>query len=105
LFDPGGHRLNAKGMEMVRMLAENLKGMSNKIAIEGHTDSSAYKGESSRNWDLSVLRALEAKKAFEKFGVDISQFARVVGFADNQLFNPSDPRDPMNRRISIVVLE
>jgi len=103
LFNPGSSDLNKRGKDTVRMLAENLKGMSSKLTIEGHTDSSPYKGSRSNNWDLSVMRAVSARKEFQKNGLDFDQFEKVVGYAHTQPYNPKDPSDPMNRRISIIV--
>ena len=103
LFNPGGTELNQRGKDTVRMLAENLKGMSGKLTIEGHTDATPYKGSLANNWDLSVLRAVAARKEFQKNGIGTDQFLKVVGYADTQLYNPKNPKDPMNRRISIII--
>ncbi|QPJ65797.1 MAG: OmpA family protein [Candidatus Nitrohelix vancouverensis] len=103
LFDPGSTELNKRGRQMVRMLSENIKGLSNKLIVEGHTDASAFRGSRSKNWDLSVLRAVAARQEFEKNGVDKSYFEKVVGYADTQPYNPQNLLDPMNRRISIIV--
>ena len=40
----------------------------------------------------------------EKRGVKPSRFARIEGVADTAPYNPNDPLDPRNRRISITVL-
>ncbi len=103
LFNPGGTQLNKRGRDTVRMLSENLKGMSGKLIVEGHTDASPYKGSRSNNWDLSVLRAVAARKEFQKNGLETDRFEKVIGYGDTQLYNPSNPKDPMNRRISIIV--
>ena len=33
-----------------------------------------------------------------------SRIARVIGLASSVLLNPSDPHDPINRRVSIIVM-
>jgi chemotaxis protein MotB len=40
----------------------------------------------------------------EKRGIASSRFARIEGVADTAPYNPNDPLDPRNRRISITVL-
>ena len=44
------------------------------------------------------------EEKWEKFGVDDSRIAQVVGMADRDPIEPNDPMAPANRRISIVLL-
>jgi len=39
----------------------------------------------------------------EKRGVSPTRFSQIEGVADTAPYNPSDPKDPRNRRISITV--
>ena len=48
-----------------------------------------------------LLTALAAGEGLE---IDAGQVQRVTGYADTQPLDGKDPKDPMNRRISIVVL-
>jgi chemotaxis protein MotB len=41
----------------------------------------------------------------ENNGVDPGRIARVVGYADQELLVREDPKDPRNRRISIILLQ
>jgi hypothetical protein len=41
----------------------------------------------------------------ETNGLDPSRVARVVGYADTDLFIKENPKDPQNRRISIIILQ
>jgi chemotaxis protein MotB len=41
----------------------------------------------------------------ETNGLDPARVARVVGFADTQLYIKDQPKDPQNRRISIILLQ
>jgi chemotaxis protein MotB len=105
-FDLGSSSPNAKGKELLVMLAKELGKIPNKIAIEGHTDSKPYttsRGRDYGNWELSSDRANAARRLMQQNGLGPNQVSQVRGFADQQLRNPSDPLDPSNRRISVIV--
>jgi chemotaxis protein MotB len=104
MFEPGSNKLSARGEEMVKMVANHLIGLPNQVIIEGHSDGSPVRAQKFNNWDLSVLRALDAKRVFEKSGISPDQIIKIEGYADTVLFNPRNPADPMNRRINLIVL-
>ncbi|SNS60285.1 chemotaxis protein MotB [Noviherbaspirillum humi] len=83
-----------------------LNDMPNKISLAGHTDATPYasgeKGYS--NWELSADRANASRRALVAGGMDESKVLRVVGLSSAQLFDKNDPLSPVNRRISIVVM-
>ena len=79
-----------------------VKDLPNKVAIEGHTDAAPFRGSQITNWELSTARASAARREMEKNGTDPMRIARVVGYADQELYNRENPRDPKNRRISIT---
>jgi len=37
-------------------------------------------------------------------GVKPERFAKIEGVADTAPYNPNDPKDPRNRRISVTVM-
>src|SRR6185312_10091715 len=77
----------------------------NKISITGHTDSTQYAlGAKYTNWELSADRANATRREFQNDGVPNDRLSRVVGMADQDPIDKSDPSDPQNRRISIVLL-
>ena len=79
--------------------------LSNKVAVRGHTDSVAFANTENRNnWSLSAERAEATRQLVEKNGVKSNRFARIEGVADTAPYNPNDPLDARNRRISITVL-
>lgn len=53
---------------------------------------------------LSSERAYVSLGELVKGGVADARVARVVGLADRDPLNREDPKDPRNRRISIVLL-
>ncbi len=104
MFLPGGAELSSSAKEILGFVADNIKDMPNKIAVEGHTDSSPLKREKYTNWELSTERASTARRNLEQNSVDSGRIARVVGYADTQLLYKDSPTDSRNRRISIIVL-
>ncbi len=105
MFPLGSAEPTEKAREILRLMAENMGGVQNRIAIEGHTDAAPFKSAQTTNWELSTARASAARRELEKNGIVSSQIARVVGYADQELFVPEDPRDPRNRRISLILLQ
>jgi len=103
-FESGNAKPTGKGSELIRMLGEQLKGIPNKLLVEGHTDAKPYSADHGyTNWELSADRANSARRLLEESGVPASQIAQIRGFADQKLRNAKDPFDPANRRISVLV--
>jgi chemotaxis protein MotB len=103
-FDTGSARLNQHGQELLEMLAGQLGGVPNRIAIEGHTDAQQYStAEGYGNWELSSDRANAARRLMEASGLRGNQVSQVRGYADQKLRVPENPMDPSNRRISLIV--
>ncbi|MGH9546771.1 MAG: flagellar motor protein MotB [Terriglobales bacterium] len=103
-FDSGSSQPNAKGEELLAMLARELGKLPNKISIEGHTDSKPYAGKRDYgNWELSADRANAARRLMQQDGLGPNQVSQVRGFADQDLRDKDDPLDPSNRRITVIV--
>jgi chemotaxis protein MotB len=103
-FSSGSSRPNQDGAQLLILLADELGKLPNKISIEGHTDSKPYASDGEYgNWELSSDRANAARRLMQKQGVRPDQVAQVRGYADQRLRKPTDPLDPSNRRISIIV--
>ena len=86
-------------------VAEVIRDQDAKIAIEGHTDAAPFRGDQITNWELSTGRASAARRMLETNGTDPLRVARVVGYADTDLLVKENPKDPQNRRISIILLQ
>ena len=75
------------------------------ITISGHTDNTPFVmglgGYS--NWELSSDRANAARRELVKAGLNADQLIRVTGHASTMNLSEK-ANDPMNRRISIVLL-
>jgi chemotaxis protein MotB len=104
IFRLGSDEPTEKAGQIIRLVSENIRDKPNRIVIEGHTDSAPFKTVQKTNWELSTSRASAARRALENNGVDPGRIARVVGYADQELLVREDPKDPRNRRISIILL-
>ncbi len=103
-FESGSAVVNATGKELLSLLAKELGGVPNRISTEGHTDSQPYNDQTKYdNWELSTDRANSARRVMQATGLHLGQVSQVRGFADQQLRVPSNPLDPSNRRISVIV--
>jgi len=105
MFDLGSSRLKPYTIIILREVTQYLKTVPKRVSITGHTDTTPYAGISGyTNWDLSTDRANAARRTLESAGYDTNQISRVAGLASSVLFDKENPRSPINRRISIVVL-
>jgi chemotaxis protein MotB len=106
MFDLGGATVKSYLREILHEIGKVLNGVDNKIALTGHTDSAPYSGgqRAYSNWELSADRANASRRELLAGGMDPQKIARVVGLADSSLLDKEDPRNPLNRRISIIVL-
>ena len=79
--------------------------MPNRISLTGHTDTTPYSAQAGyTNWELSADRANAARRALGRGGLAADRVARVVGLSSSVLFDKVQPRNPINRRISIIVM-
>jgi chemotaxis protein MotB len=105
MFDSGRAELKYYSQDILFELAKTLSSVNNKLSITGHTDSTPFSGRPGyTNWELSADRANTARRALVAGGVAGGQIGRVVGLSDAILFNKDDSRAPVNRRISIIVM-
>jgi chemotaxis protein MotB len=105
MFDSGSTTLKTYTGDILHELAAFINSVPNKISISGHTDTAPYAGgDGYTNWELSSGRANAARRALVGGGMQEKKVALVIGLADSVLFDKQDPRNPINRRISIVVM-
>jgi len=103
-YEIGSAKLSANGQELLALLASELKTLPNSLLIEGHTDATPYSNDGGySNWDLSADRANSARRLMQSDGVRTDQVTQVRGYADQMLRVKSNPTDPSNRRVSILV--
>lgn len=106
MFDLGSARLRDYMRDVLREFGAILNDFDGGIVLAGHTDSARYAaGDGSySNWELSIDRANSARRELIAGGLDAGKTMRVVGLADSSPLDGDDPTDPINRRISIIVL-
>ena len=106
MFATGSARLNPEMIYILKELAPLLNDMPNGISISGHTDATQYvTGEHAySNWELSADRANSARQALVNNGLSESKIRRILGLSSTINLLKDDPYSPINRRISIVVL-
>jgi chemotaxis protein MotB len=103
-YELGSARLSRNGQELLALVAGELKTLPNPLLIEGHTDAAPYSSDATySNWELSADRANAARRLMQQDGVRSDQVTQVRGYADQLLRVKSNPYDPSNRRISILV--
>jgi chemotaxis protein MotB len=103
-YQSGSAKLSPNGQELLALLATELKTLPNQLQIEGHTDAAQYSNDANySNWELSADRANSARRLLQQDGVRDDQVTQVRGYADQLLRVKSNPYDPSNRRISILV--
>ena len=102
-FENGDAHPTKLGQELLAELAKELGKLKNGVFIEGHTDSKLYENSDYTNWELSADRANAARRLMQTTGLRPNQVTQVRGYADQQLRLPSNPEDPSNRRVSIIV--
>ncbi|MBA4141784.1 MAG: flagellar motor protein MotB [Nitrosospira sp.] len=92
--------------EILQRLGGVLNEMPNRVSLSGHTDATAYaSGEKNySNWELSADRANASRRELIMGGMDEQKILRVVGLGSAVLFDKNDPTNPVNRRISVIVM-
>ena len=104
MFPLGTNKLQPKAQALLTEIAQSLATMPNKISVRGHTDSVAFSNKGgANNWSLSADRAEATRAVLENKGIGAGRFTQIEGVADTAPYNPNDPKDPRNRRISITV--
>lgn len=105
MFDLGSARLMPYTQAILQELSHFISQVPNRISLTGHTDTTAYSTRLGySNWELSADRANAARRTLLEAGMDEAKVARVVGLSSSVLFDKANPQNPINRRISIVVM-
>jgi chemotaxis protein MotB len=91
--------------EILQAIGPVLNDVPNKVGLSGHTDSTPYFTETGySNWELSADRAAASRRALVQGGMADNKVLRVVGLASVANLDRKDPFNPINRRISIIVM-
>lgn len=106
MFALASAKLQPYARQILLEIGKMLNGVPNKISLSGHTDGAAYgRGEKGySNWELSTDRANASRRELVAGGMDETKMLRVVGLSSAVLFDNKDPLNPINRRISIIIM-
>ena len=106
MFDSGSAVVKPYMRELLREIGHVLSDVANRITLEGHTDAQPFSaGERGySNWELSSDRANASRREIVAGGLPEDRMLLVQGLASSNLFVPNEPTHPMNRRISIIVM-
>lgn len=107
MFASGSAQMRLYTSPILREIGRMLNEVSNRISLAGHTDATPYAGgeRGYSNWELSADRANASRRELVAGGMEESKIMRVVGLASAVPFDKADPNNPMNRRISIIVMK
>ena len=105
MFPVGSARMPDRTRQLLGSIAQVMNKLPNRVSITGHTDATPYRSENGYgNWELSSDRANASRRMLIESGIQPQRVVQVAGKADTEPLFPTDPFQPGNRRIAIVLL-
>ena len=106
MFRSGSSELEPYTKDILHEIGKMLNDMPNKVSLSGHTDAQPYVTADRHysNWELSADRANASRRELITGGLAEGKIVRVVGLSSAVLFDKAQPLNPINRRISIIVM-
>jgi chemotaxis protein MotB len=106
MFATGSAKLEDYAAAILLQIGSALNGVDNRLSISGHTDAVPYSGGPAgySNWELSSERANAARRALVAGHLDEKRLLQVRGLADVLPLEHGVADAPINRRISILVM-
>lgn len=106
MFALGSAKLADYAAAILLQIGATLNDVDNRVSIAGHTDAVPYSGGMAgySNWELSSDRANAARRALVAGGLREDKLLQVRGLADVLPLDKDVADEPVNRRISILVL-
>lgn len=106
MFDIGSAHVKDYMRQILREFGKVLNDVDSKIVLTGHTDSAQYAAgdKSYSNWELSADRANASRRELVAGGMEDGKVLRVVGLSSAVPFDKENPDSPVNRRISILIM-
>jgi chemotaxis protein MotB len=105
MFPVGSSRMPERTRQLLGSIAQVMNKLPNRVSITGHTDATPYRSENGYgNWELSSDRANASRRMLIESGIPAQRVVQVAGKADTEPLFPTDPFQPGNRRIAIVLL-
>ncbi|MFM8769350.1 MAG: flagellar motor protein MotB [Rubrivivax sp.] len=106
MFASGSAVVQPYMRDLLREIGAILTEVPNRLTLEGHTDSTPFVGggQGYTNWELSADRANASRRELAAGGLTEDRVLRVQGLSASVPFDRDDPSGPINRRISIIVM-
>ncbi|GAB3630467.1 Motility protein B [Pandoraea terrae] len=106
MFANGSAQVQPYMRDILREIGRALNDVPNRVSLSGHTDATQYAmgDKSYSNWELSADRANASRRELIGGGMDAEKVLRVVGLSSTLPLDKKDDFNPINRRISIIVL-
>tara|TARA_R110002012_G_scaffold12902_5_gene56583 strand:- start:1043 stop:1903 length:861 start_codon:yes stop_codon:yes gene_type:complete len=103
LFKAGGDQPTQMLRDLLEVIVDASKIVTNKIAVSAHVRSNPIVAVANPVWDLSAQRANQTRKLLEKLGIEPNRIERVSGFADRKPATV-DTMDVRNNRVEFILL-
>ena len=106
MFDSASSEVKPYTRVILREIGNVLNKVENHVSLSGHTDAQPFAGGARdfSNWELSTNRANASRRELIAGGMRDDKVMRVVGLASTVLFDKENAYNPINRRISIVIM-
>ena len=106
MFDSASSEVKPYTRVILREIGKVLNKVENHVSLSGHTDAQPFAGGNRdfSNWELSTNRSNSSRRELIAGGMIDSKVMRVVGLASTVLYDKQDAYNPINRRISIVIM-
>jgi chemotaxis protein MotB len=106
MFASGSAVVQPYMRDLLQEIGTILAEVPNRLTLEGHTDAQAFGNGvlGYTNWELSSDRANASRRELMVGGLPETRVMRVQGLAASVPFDKNDPVAPVNRRISIIVM-
>jgi len=108
LFPSGEDRVGPKALPLLSQIADVLRGLPNKVSLEGHTDSvPIHNRHFKNNWDLSIARSVKIMELLtQRYGIPDSRlYLASYGAYRPTVPNATEEGRSRNRRVEIVILD
>lgn len=104
MYKRGSAELYPFAKDLLKIVGKVIQGLPNRIAVSGHTDSSASAPGDYGNWELSADRANAARRILSGADVRADRFSEVTGRASTDPLFPDEPLRAENKRVTLLLL-
>ncbi len=107
LFKQGSAKLESSAIEVLDIVADQIRPLPNHVRIEGHTDDRPISNKVyPSNWELSSARATEVVRYFTSNHEVSPDRISALGYGEYRPVRPNNSAEnrATNRRVDIVVL-